>query len=526
MEENKNKYNNDAKIMLRRFVPAISLITILIIATHLLLKQYINSIEIKLFEYEINAIDAIAQLQLLDKTETFLFYLILFLIAFLTLFIFFPTLKGLSKAINEIRESNENIMKLFEISHGALFLIEIETCKIMLMNKHAEKLINAKYKDGLNIKDYFKLKSGDFCDLIEDTMENEHNENMEIEIILNENERMYAIVTATKTHFNNRQAILMGLFDISKQKHVEEVFKNMAILDNLTGLYNRNYFEKRANDKIEEADNYEEPISMLMLDLDHFKNINDTYGHTVGDEVLKLTAETLKNVIRKSDYIFRVGGEEFVVLMPKTTIFAADIVAEKIRVALESTEHPVAGKITASIGVAEKLKFEILFDWYKRVDKALYCAKEGGRNCVVNYAENNNFASAHVEWKKEWNSGNKIIDNQHMELIELGNSLIFMNLSNYEFEIVLNQLNKLIDHIVYHFKYEENILKELNYSNYEEHSEIHNILVAKANELKESYLNEQINKTAFFSFIVDDIVVEHMIKEDMKFFDFIKTDNA
>ncbi|MGB4438759.1 MAG: diguanylate cyclase [Sedimentibacter sp.] len=523
MEENKNKYENFAKIMLKKFIPAITLIVLLVIAKHVILQHYIQSMDMVLQDYEIKAI---AQLQFLEKAETLLFFLILSLIVFLTLFIFIPTHKGLSKAFYDIQESNENIMKLFKIVHGAMFLIESETCEVMLMNKQAEELINVEYKDGIYINDYLKFTSRDFCDVINTIKENEHKENMDIELILNENEKMYAIVTSVRTHFSNKDAVLIGLFDISLQKQSEEAFKNIAIKDNLTGLYNRYYFEKRVNDKIEEADKYDEPISMLMLDLDYFKNINDTYGHPVGDEVLKLAAETLKKVIRQSDYIFRVGGEEFAVLMPKTNINAAVIVAEKVRFALESAEHHVAGKITASIGVAERLKFEILDDWYKRVDKALYCAKEGGRNCVVNYGENNTIATVHIEWNKEWDSGNKVIDKQHMELVELGNSLIFMNLSNYEFDKVLNQLDKLIEHVVKHFKYEENMLEELSYSNYEEHVEIHNNLLAKANELKKTFLNGEINTATFFSFVVDDIVIGHMVKEDKKFYDYVKCNTA
>lgn len=520
MESNKKKYNNIAKIMLKRFIPAMILIALLVIAKHYVLQYYIISMDNVLQEYEISAI---SQLRLLNKTETLMYYLILALIAFLSLFIFLPTFKGLSKAFYEVNESNENIMKLFKIVHGALFLIDMESCNILLMNQEAEKLINAEFKEGINIKNCFKIKSSDLCDMFENIIEYEHNEKMEIELILHGNQKMYAIVTSTKTHYKNKDAVLMGLFDISKQKQSEEALKDMAIKDKLTGLYNRYYFEQRVKDKIEEAEKFDEPISMLMLDLDHFKFINDTYGHPVGDNILKLAAKILKTVIRKSDYVFRIGGEEFIVLMPKTDIHAADIVAEKIRVALESSEHPFAGKITASIGVAERLKSETLENWYNRVDKALYCAKESGRNCVVNYEGKNNYATAHIEWSKDWESGDIIIDEQHMELIDIGNILIFMDLSNFEFDIVLNQIDKLINHIVNHFKYEENLLNDMNYVDYNGHKVIHEDLIAKASELKENYLRGNINKTAFFSFLVDDIIIGHMVKEDMKFYDYLKS---
>lgn len=475
MEENKNKYNL-TKIMLRRFIPAVTLIILLVIIQHIALQNSFERMNIILQKYEVSVIN---QLLIVEKIETWLFFLLLFMIAFLILLIFLPTFKGLSKAFYEVKKSNETIIKLFKVVHGAMFLIEIETCNIMLMNKEAERLINTEFKEGINIKNYFELESHDFCDVFETLKENEHNENMEVELILNGNERMYTIVTSVRLHFNNRDAVLIGLFDITKQKQSEETLKNRAIKDNLTGLNNRNYFEERVNDKIEEADKREESISMLMLDLDYFKNINDTYGHLVGDEVLKLTANTLKSVIRKSDYLFRVGGEEFVILMPNTDMHEAYIVAEKIRLTLESTAHPIAGNITASIGIAEKLKFEIFKDWYKRVDKALYCAKEGGRNCVVKYGESINFATAHIEWNKDWESGNKVIDKQHMDLIDFGNALVVMTLSNYEFDRVLEQLDKFIEHIVNHFKYEENVLRNIGFLNYNEHKDIHDKLIAK-----------------------------------------------
>lgn len=523
LESNKSNYNSIAKILLNRLIPAMSLITFLVIVKHYVVQHYIVSIDNILQGYDINAV---YQLELLEKTETLTYYIILVLIVFLCAFVFLPTFKKLSKSFHEVKESNENIMKLFKAVHGALFLLDMGNHNILLMNNEAEKLINTEFKEGINIKSYLKIKTGDFYDIFATINECEHNEEMEIELILKENQKMYVIVTTTKIRFNNKDSLLMGLFDISKQKQCEEVYKDMAIKDNLTELYNRNYFEQYVKDKIEEAEKYDEPISMLMIDIDYFKIINDTYGHPIGDEVLKFVAKKLKSVIRKSDDVFRVGGEEFVVLMPKSDVYAADIVAEKIRVALENSEHPVAGKITVSIGVAQRLKSETSDDWYKRVDKALYCAKEGGRNCVVNYDENNNFAIARIEWKKNWESGNKTIDNEHMKLIELGNSLIFMDLSNYDFDKVLNQLDKLINHIVNHFKDEESILNEINYVNYDEHKKIHNDLLAKASSLKEKYLNGNINKTAFFSFIVDDIVKEHMEKEDVKFYDYLKNSSS
>ena len=221
--------------------------------------------------------------------------------------------------------------------------------------------------------------------------------------------------------------------------------------------------------------------------------------------------------------MFRVGGEEFVVLMPNTTVNGEDIVAEKIREAISTYNYPIVGKITVSIGVAQRMKSESLNDWYIRVDKALYCAKEGGRNRVVNFINSKNMpvALVHLEWKSQWESGNKEIDEQHRELIEIANSLVYMSLSDTEVQKTINQLEILIKHIVNHFEYEETVLAGIGYPQYLEHSNIHKSLIDKSLNLKASYINGELKATALFSFMVDDVVLGHMVDEDKKFFPYI-----
>ncbi|MGE5628612.1 MAG: GGDEF domain-containing protein, partial [Solirubrobacterales bacterium] len=109
--------------------------------------------------------------------------------------------------------------------------------------------------------------------------------------------------------------------------------------------------------------------------------------HPVGDEVLKKTAEAASTSIRKTDMVFRIGGEEFAVLLPNTDLEGAKEVAEKLRCKLEKYSHPLAGKFTASFGVGERSKGESFNLWYKEVDQALYQAKREGRNRVVNSTE-------------------------------------------------------------------------------------------------------------------------------------------
>lgn len=171
--------------------------------------------------------------------------------------------------------------------------------------------------------------------------------------------------------------------DITRRKIREKQLRESAFTDQLTGLFNRHYLDEILPEKLKNSDLNNEPISMLILDIDHFKKVNDTFGHPIGDEVLKETAAITLNNIRNSDIMVRLGGEEFVVLMDGTTEDEAFIVAEKLRKVIEDYTNPIVGKYTASFGVAERARYESFNSWYQRLDDALYAAKDGGRNSVV-----------------------------------------------------------------------------------------------------------------------------------------------
>ena len=169
--------------------------------------------------------------------------------------------------------------------------------------------------------------------------------------------------------------------NIEERKQIEKL-RQLSYHDQLTGLYNRQFFNTIIDDEMTRSENYEQKLTLCIMDLDHFKHVNDTWGHPVGDELLKLTAKTALEHKRNTDLLFRFGGEEFVMLMPGTNLDGAIVSLEKIREAIASMNHPVTGKQTISIGIAERMKHESFFDWYKRADEALYRAKRGGRNRV------------------------------------------------------------------------------------------------------------------------------------------------
>ncbi len=169
-----------------------------------------------------------------------------------------------------------------------------------------------------------------------------------------------------------------------------ELARKEALTDSLTGLANRKAFDHEIS-RLVALSNSNEPhiFSMIMLDIDHFKKFNDTFGHQVGDQVLKLVARTLKDSVKGRDITVRYGGEEFVILLPETDIKGGLKIAEILRQEIEKKEviNRVTGKnlakITFSAGVSEYLKGEDVDSFIKRVDTALYKAKNSGRNRVI-----------------------------------------------------------------------------------------------------------------------------------------------
>jgi diguanylate cyclase (GGDEF)-like protein len=167
-----------------------------------------------------------------------------------------------------------------------------------------------------------------------------------------------------------------------------EKIQSMAILDTLTGVYNRRYFYEYAENEISRSQRYDNQMSLIMLDIDHFKLVNDRFGHLVGDQTLKMIVDTCQGVLRKSDVMCRFGGEEFIVLLPETSQEDAVIAAKRICQTISEQSLPTNSDlgpvvVTVSIGVTQlKTKTETLQDLIDEADHALYHAKQTGRNRV------------------------------------------------------------------------------------------------------------------------------------------------
>ena len=200
------------------------------------------------------------------------------------------------------------------------------------------------------------------------------------------------LINATKTIEQENSALkeqLEATKSRSEQlRHEIEAVRLESLTDALTQIGNRQYFDGTLTHEMERANESAAPLTLLMVDIDHFKRVNDEFGHLMGDDVLRLVATRLKSNVRDGE-IARYGGEEFGVILYNKSLQIGKLIAERIRTSVESAEMKVrstgtpVGRITVSIGVAEFKPRMSGEELVRRADEALYAAKRKGRNCVV-----------------------------------------------------------------------------------------------------------------------------------------------
>ena len=179
---------------------------------------------------------------------------------------------------------------------------------------------------------------------------------------------------------NSRKLIVHYMDEVGKQN---QQLQQLAISDSLTGLYNHSFSIERLHQEASNARRYGNPLTVMMLDIDYFKNVNDAHGHPFGDEVLKKVTEIIRSNIREGDVAGRYGGEEFLLVLPNTPLDGGLIIAERIRERVENNTWDFPGlKLTISAGVRQMTDQDPA-DLIKQADSNLYMAKEQGRNRVV-----------------------------------------------------------------------------------------------------------------------------------------------
>lgn len=300
-----------------------------------------------------------------------------------------------------------------------------------------------------------------------------------------------------------------------------------AVTDDLTGLWNRAQFNALVRRDLERCLRQRLPLSLVLVDIDHFKRVNDRHGHSAGDHVLRELAALTRQTVSLADAVFRWGGEEFAVLAGEIGHRGAAELAERLRARVAECDFPVVGQLTISLGVAEYLGEESVEDWFQRADGMLYAAKHGGRNQVRVDARGNSDLWAgdlgasplHLVWQEVYESGEPSIDADHRELFERANALIDAWLSGrHDLTGILRACDHLIEHIVLHFRNEEALLERHAFSGYEAHRRAHAAMVRRAEYLRRKVAIGSCTLGKMLDFLVGDVIARHLAVADREFF--------
>ncbi len=212
-----------------------------------------------------------------------------------------------------------------------------------------------------------------------DTIIEHPKANHKVKIKINEKIYYFAVNASLISQEKNHYSIIFS--DITKEELYKNELETLSIKDALTDVYNRRYYENQIEKEMHSAKRYHYDLSLIMFDIDFFKKINDAHGHSVGDKVLIHLSKSISSSLREGDSLCRIGGEEFMIILPHTKKEDAIKIAEKLRVMVANDREILP--ITISIGVTQYVSGEAEKYLYARVDKALYSAKENGRNQVI-----------------------------------------------------------------------------------------------------------------------------------------------
>jgi diguanylate cyclase (GGDEF)-like protein/PAS domain S-box-containing protein/hemerythrin-like metal-binding protein len=325
-----------------------------------------------------------------------------------------------------------------------------------------------------------------------------------------------------------------SLRDITESKRMQSLLEERASTDPLTGAMNRNGIEERIRYELMRSDRYGYKLSLVVIDLDHFKEVNDTYGHLAGDRLLRGFCEIARSCLRSTDSLGRTGGEEFVALLPETGVTGARLFAERLRTTLEEFQFDKGIRITASMGVASHREGEDFSTWMERADFSMYRAKQSGRNRVVldggdierEASGKNQDSQVNLHWKLSYLSGQPLIDAEHEKSLRLINLMMTAMAGEEAEKRVLSLVRELLEHIQKHFSNEEQLLRVSGFPHAEAHAEIHRDLVERTCELVRQFEARQNSAGDLLGFLIHDAVVGHMLRDDRKFFPWLKANQA
>lgn len=273
---------------------------------------------------------------------------------------------------------------LIDNSHEFIAIYEIETHKYLYANSATLKKSNCTNEEILtkSISDIHPELSKDRVTQMFKELDSNEKTTDVLKLTDGNGEEYYSHTTLQYGFFKSKKVVINLSSDVTQRKYAELKIKEMAMRDSLTKLYNRYKLDEYILLQISSYKRYKKEFSFIICDIDYFKKINDTYGHLVGDDVLKSIASTIEKSVRESDIVARWGGEEFAILLPNTSLAEATKVTKKIHEAVISQEHEVVGTVYISCGVSAFREDDTQLSIFSRVDTALYEAKNSGRNRI------------------------------------------------------------------------------------------------------------------------------------------------
>lgn len=334
----------------------------------------------------------------------------------------------IGKSALEIDKYNQKIEEIIRMSPFPILISRVGDDRIILANNNAVKLfgINPRELERYHLRDFFA--DSDNRRLLNERLESER-EVQDFEVLVKtplSDTPFWLLASVNIIDYNYDIALYSAFQDITSRKNREALLKNQAIRDPLTSLYNRRYFEEEVTKQILEAKSKQQPYTVLMLDADHFKKVNDTYGHKVGDKVLIELAATAERALRDNDIVARYGGEEFVVFLPGIHADQGRVVADRLRqsiagqVVYSDAKQPV--HFTVSVGVSSSDVSDNVDTLIKTADEALYRAKQNGRNRVEVFSAedlSSFIAEGQIERKDESQNHHPVFDKENTAEISL-----------------------------------------------------------------------------------------------------------
>lgn len=314
------------------------------------------------------------------------------LLAFAFFLIYLNNLtERLNQALKQQQRTARNIENIVKSSPFPIIISRLSDDQLILANNNASKLfaLNDSEISRYHFKDFF-IDTDNRKRLLEQLEKKQEVQDFEILVkSAADHTPFWLLMSANAMDYNNDVVLYAAFQDITDRKRRENILQTQADRDPLTSIYNRRYFEAHTTEKIMAARRQKKPFAIMMLDADHFKRINDTYGHKSGDKVLIELAAVCQRTLRADDLIARYGGEEFIIFLENVEADTATLVANRLREAIgASTVYAENGdpiRFTVSIGVVPSGISDNTDSMIKMADDAMYLAKEKGRNRVEQY---------------------------------------------------------------------------------------------------------------------------------------------